>query len=256
MSVGERIRKALDEHVYESALWKSIFRHEFPDDERNRFLVVASNVFLHLHPAEVRGHGLRMRYTWCMGGLAFLLFLILTASGALLMLYYRPTPERAYMDMVALREDVSLGTLMRNLHRWAGHAMVVVVGLHMLRVFLTGSYKNPREFNWVIGVVLLVLALALSFTGYMLPWDQTAVGAVMVGSNMAAAAPFVGSQGPGAMVSAQSDVRALLLGGTTIGATALVRFYVLHCVLLPLAAAVMMGVHFWRVRKDGFSAPL
>lgn len=245
MGVGERIRKALDAHVYESALWKSLFRHGFPDDDRNRFLVVASNVFLHLHPTEVRGHGLRMRYTWCMGGLAFLLFLILTASGALLMLYYRPTPERAYMDMVALAEDVPLGALMRNLHRWAGHLMVVVVGLHMLRVFLTGSYKNPREFNWVIGVVLLVLTLAMSFTGYLLPWDQTAVGAVTVGSNMAAAAPFIGS-----------DVRALLLGGTTIGATALVRFYVLHCVLLPLVAAVMMGVHFWRVRKDGFSAPL
>jgi len=165
MRVGERIRKALEEHVYQSALWKSIFRHGYPDSDRNRVLAVLSNVFLHLHPTQVAGHAVRLRYTWCMGGLAAFLFLHLTVSGVFLMFYYRPTPEYAYADMMALREDVPLGMFMRNVHRWAAHAMVIVVWLHMLRVFLTGSYKRPREFNWVVGVALLTLTLLLSFTG-------------------------------------------------------------------------------------------
>ena len=121
-----------------------------------------------------------------MGGLATFFFLVEVVTGVLLMFYYRPTAEFAYIDIVALREHVAIG-LLREMHRWAGHAMVVVVWLHMLRVFLTGSYKRPREFNWVIGVVLLVATLFLSFTGYLLPWDQLAIVAVTVGANMAGA---------------------------------------------------------------------
>jgi quinol-cytochrome oxidoreductase complex cytochrome b subunit len=136
----------------------------------------------------------------------------------------------------------------------------------MFRVFMTGSYKPPREFNWAIGVLLLVLTLLLSFTGYLLPWDQLAIWAVTVGSNMARATPLQGHEGPlaalfqldgVALVTAGSDVRFALLGGRFVGENALIRFYVLHCVFVPLIAVALMSVHFWRVRKDGgISGPL
>ncbi len=144
--------------------------------------------------------------------------------------------------------------------------MVITIWLHMLRVFLTGSYKPPREFNWSVGVILLVLTLLLSFTGYLLPWDQLAMWAITVGSNMARATPFAGHEGPGAaliqfagvpLVHVGDDARFGLLAGTFVGPNALLRFYVLHCVFIPIVAAVLIAVHFWRVRKDGgISGPL
>jgi quinol-cytochrome oxidoreductase complex cytochrome b subunit len=251
--------------VRQTQIWRSIFRHGYPDTPRNRTLAVLSNTFLHLHPVKVRRSGIRLSYTWCMGGLTFFLFLVETITGLLLMFYYRPTAEYAYQDILGIREHVALG-VMREMHRWAAHMMVITVWLHMYRVFLTGSYKPPREFNWNVGVILLVLTLLLSFTGYLLPWDQLAVWAITVGSNMARATPFLGHEGPGAallaigdvkLVHAGSDARFALLGGTFVGEGALLRFYVLHCVGLPLAIAVLMAVHFWRVRKDGgISGPL
>ena len=253
------------EAVRKTQLWRSVFRHGYPDTPRNRTLAVLSNTFLHLHPVKVRRSGIRLSYTWCMGGLTFFLFLVETITGLLLMFYYRPTAEYAYEDIFALREHVPLG-IMREMHRWAAHLMVITVWLHMYRVFLTGSYKPPREFNWNVGVILLVLTLLLSFTGYLLPWDQLAVWAITVGSNMARATPFLGHEGPGAallsfgglnLVHAGDDARFGLLGGRFVGEAALLRFYVLHCVGLPLAAATLMAIHFWRVRKDGgISGPL
>ena len=251
--------------VRESQLWRSVFRHGYPDTPRNRTLAVLSNTFLHLHPVKVRRSGVRLSYTWCMGGLTFFLFLNLTLTGLLLMFYYRPTAELAYQDIFALREHVSIG-VMREMHRWGAHLMVISVWLHMYRVFLTGSYKPPREFNWNVGVILLVLTLLLSFTGYLLPWDQLAVWAITVGTNMARATPFLGHEGPGAallsvgglnFIHAGDDVRFGLLAGRFVGEGALLRFYVLHCVGFPLIAATLMAVHFWRVRKDGgISGPL
>ncbi len=252
-------------YIGSTQIWRSIFRHGYPNTPRNRTLVMMSNVFLHLHPIKMRKSGFRVRYTWCMGGLSFFLFLELVITGILLMFYYRPTPEYAYNDIVSLREDVSLG-IFRELHRWGAHAMVITVWLHMLRVFLTGAYKPPREFNWVIGVMLLVLTLLLSFTGYLLPWDQLAMWAITVGTNMARATPLLGHEGPGAnllrigdiqLITPSSDVRALLLGSDTVGPPALLRFYVLHCVFIPFIMVLLMSVHFWRVRKDGgISGPL
>jgi quinol-cytochrome oxidoreductase complex cytochrome b subunit len=254
-----------DDRIRNSQLWKSIFRHPPPTDRRNRVLVVLTNLILHLHPVAIKKHALQMRYTWCMGGITFFLFLVETITGVLLMFYYRPTLEWAYNDMLALRDTVSLGVL-REIHRWTAHAMVITVWLHMYRVFLTGSYKPPREFNWVIGVVLLVLTLLLSFTGYLLPWDQLSMWAVTVGSNMARAVPFVGHEGPGQqlltadgidMITSGSDARFALLGAKAVGEETLNRFYVLHCVALPLFAGLLMAFHFWRVRKDGgISGPL
>jgi quinol-cytochrome oxidoreductase complex cytochrome b subunit len=189
----------------------------------------------------------------------FFLFLVLTYTGLLLMFYYRPTVEYAFVDILDLREQVPFG-IMREVHRWGAHAMVISVWIHMFRVFMTGSYKPPREFNWVIGVILLVLTLLLSFTGYLLPWDQLAIWAITVGSNMASATPLLGIQGPGTgllkigdiqLVTSTNDARFGLLGGRFVGAGALLRFYVLHCVGIPLIAAFLMAVHFWRVRKDG-----
>jgi quinol-cytochrome oxidoreductase complex cytochrome b subunit len=133
-----------------------------------------------------------------------------------------------------------MGPFLRNMHRWAAHAMVVCVFLHMCRVFYTGSYKKPRQFNWVVGVVLLLLTLGLSFTGYLLPWDQLAFWAITVGSNIGSYAPIVGGQ-----------LRELLLGGHSVGEAALLRFYVLHVAVLPSALILLTIVHFWRVRKDG-----
>jgi quinol-cytochrome oxidoreductase complex cytochrome b subunit len=256
---------AVGNYFRESQVWGSVFRHGIPRDRRTRAMAVLSNVFLHLHPVAVRKSGIRLSFTWCMGGLTFFLFLAETITGVLLMFYYRPVVEYAYADIVALRSHVTLG-LMREIHRWGAHAMVISIWLHMLRVFLTGSYKPPREFNWGVGVVLLTLTLLLSFTGYLLPWDQLAIWAITVGSNMARATPVAGHEGPGAallnvagvpMIHGGSDARFLLLGGTSVGPGALLRFYVLHCIFIPVVASVLIAVHFWRVRKDGgVSGPL
>lgn len=240
--------------VKRSQLYRSMFRHAYKDTKPNRMHQIVGNVFLHLHPTSVWRHGTEIRFTWGMGGISFLLFIILTVTGLILMFYYRPTAEYAYADMKYLEFDVPFGMFLRNMHRWAAHLMVVTVWLHMLRVFLTGSYKHPREFNWVVGVILLVLTLLLSFTGYLLPWDQLAMWAITVGTNMARATPLLGHQGPFGPelgMKPDNDIRFLLLGGTQVGPPALLRFYVLHCVALPLLAALFLIVHFWRVRKDG-----
>jgi len=253
------------EQIARTQIWRSIFRHGYPANPRNRALAALSNVFLHLHPVKARKSGIRLSFTWCMGGITFFLFLLETLTGVLLMFYYRPTIEYAYNDIIAMREHVPLG-IMRELHRWGAHMMVLAVWLHMLRVFLTGSYKPPREFNWNIGVILLLLTMLLSFTGYLLPWDQLAIWAITVGSNMARAHPFIGHEGPGAsllaigdvnLVTPASDIRFGLLAGRFVGAATLLRFYVLHCVAFPLVAGILMAVHFWRVRKDGgISGPM
>src|SRR6516165_9912171 len=252
--------------ITESQAWQSIFRHGYEDTPKNRILAVSGNIWLHLHPSKVQKHAVRMRFTWCMGGITFLLFLVTIVTGVYLMFYYRPTAEYAYADMKYLEFDMPFGMLMRNMHRWAAHGMVIAVWLHMFRVFMTGSYKPPREFNWVVGVILLVLTLLLSFTGYLLPWDQLSIWAVTVGSNMARATPGVGVEGPGAallklngvsLITSGSDAKFALLGGRSVGEMTLNRFYVLHCVAIPLAAALLIMIHFWRVRKDGgISGPM
>ena len=157
----------LKKSVSKSPIWKSIFRHDYKDTERNRYLQILSNIWLHLHPTKISRHAVEVRYTWGMGGISFFIFLVLTVTGVVLMFYYRPTDQYAYQDMKYLMNDVPFGPFIRNMHRWAAHAMVITVWLHMLRVFMTGSYKPPREFNWVVGVILLVLTLLLSFTGYL-----------------------------------------------------------------------------------------
>jgi quinol-cytochrome oxidoreductase complex cytochrome b subunit len=235
-------------------LYRSIFRVKHDDQPRNRALSVLSNVFFHLHPAKVNRDAVKYKFTWGMGGITFYLFIVLTITGVLLMYYYHPSKVQAFRDILYLENDVPFGKLLRNMHRWAAHLMIVAVWLHMFRVFMTGSYKRPREFNWCIGVLLMVLTLLLSFTGYLLPDDQLGFWAVTVGTNMARATPLLGNEGPfGAQLgmTPYNDVRFALLGGSIVDANALLRAYIWHCIAIPLIAGVFMGVHFWRVRKDG-----
>src|SRR5438445_2351135 len=236
-------------------VWKSIFRvsHE-RSDPRNRSLAVLSNVFLHLHPAKINRDAVRYQYTWGMGGITFYLFIVLTFTGVLLMFYYHPTKIQAFRDILYLEHDVPFGKLLRNMHRWAAHLMVITTWLHVFRVVLTGSYKNPREFNWCVGVGLLVLTLLLSFTGYLLPDGQLGFWAVTVGGKMERATPLLGHEGPfGAQLglTPYNDVRFGLLGGSIVDANALLRAYIWHCIGIPLVASIFMAVHFWRIRKDG-----
>jgi quinol-cytochrome oxidoreductase complex cytochrome b subunit len=252
--------KKITDRITQNEIWRSIFRHGYEDTARNRVLQIISNIWLHIHPSTVKKDSVRLSYTFCLGGLTFFIFLFETLTGILLMFYYTPDVNRAYADMLDLSNNaVPFGKLLRNTHRWAGHAMVITVCFHMLRVFLTGSYKVPRQFNWVMGVVLLVLTLLLSFTGYLLPWDQLGYWAITVGTNMAGATPILGYQGPFADLfgfTIDNDIRFGLLGGTSIQAPALLRAYVWHCIGLPSMAGALMMLHFWRVRKDGFSGRL
>lgn len=252
----EKEEKAeLADRIASSQIWRSIFRHGFEDTQRNRVLQMTAGFLLHTRPVKVWTHGIRLRYTWGAGGLTFLMFVVACVTGVILMFYYRPVTEYAYADMKYLKFDIPFGMFMRNMHRWSAHAMVLLVLVHMLRVFLTGSYKKPREFNWVIGVCLLTLTLLLSFTGYLLPWDQLSIWAVTVGTNMARATPFLGHEGPFAefvpFISPRYDARSLLLGGTIVAQGTLLRFYVLHCIVLPIFTIWFVMVHFYRIRKDG-----
>ena len=235
-------------------LYKSIFRVKHDETPRSRSLGVLTNVFLHLHPARINRDAVRYSYTWGMGGITFYLFIVLTFTGVLLMFYYHPSKIVAFRDILYLEHDVPFGKLLRNMHRWGAHLMIITVWLHMFRVFLTGSYKRPREFNWVVGVILLVLTLLLSFTGYLLPDDQLGFWAVTVGTNMARASPMLGHEGPlGPQLgmTPYNDVRFALLGGSIVDSNALLRAYIWHCIAIPIIASTFMIVHFWRVRKDG-----
>ena len=223
--------KGVNDQIYDllfrNYVWQSIFRTGYPNTPRNQMLVVATNVFLHLHPTRIHRTHVKITHTYCLGGLSFFMFLGLTVTGVLLMFYYVPSVERAYADIQALETNVRFGLLLRNLHRWMAHAMIILVLLHMMRVFYTGAYKPPREFNWVVGVILFILTLLLSFTGYLLPWDQLAFWAITVGTTMVGSAPVLGDESRWG------------------------ELYTLHVIGLPLIISIFLAVHFWRVRRDG-----
>src|SRR6516165_7934848 len=204
----------MTQKLVESQAWRSLFRHGYPDTPLNQSLVMMGNVFLHLHPVKVSRKAMKITYTWCLGGLSFFLFLVLTITGIFLMFYFVPEQRVAYANIQQIKGAVAFGNLVRNMHRWSAHLMVVSVTLHMIRVFYHGAYKPPREFNWVIGVTLFLLTLLLSFTGYLLPWDQLAYWAITVGTSIAGYAPVIGPK-----------LKYLLLGGNVVGQEALTRFY-------------------------------
>jgi quinol-cytochrome oxidoreductase complex cytochrome b subunit len=224
----------------ESRVWRSVFRGGTGCSTLRNSLAIQQNVFLHLLSTKVRKRMIAFNTTWYLGTLTLGTFAILVITGILLMLYYHPSAPQAYTDTKDLQFVVNSGQFLRNLHRWSAHAMVFLVFAHMFRVFYRGAYRPPREFNWVIGVVLLLITLLLSYTGYLLPWDQLAYWAITVGSNIASAVPVLGAK-----------IRFLMLGGHFVNANALLRFYVLHCMILPLLALFFIAIHFWRIRKDG-----
>lgn len=252
--IGERlpapVRKRVDKSVaVGKRTWDevrgSIVRNGWPTSVRGRSLAIMNSVFLHLHPIRTRPDAIKMTYTFGLGGISFFLFLLLTLTGVLLMFYYIPTTTQAWQTLHDIQETQPFGFLLRNIHRYAAHAMVFVVFLHMCRVFYTGSFRAPRQFNWVVGVILLVLTFLLSYTGYLLPWDQLSLWAVTVGVNMVGSTPLVGDL-----------VRFYLIGGYTVDQNALIRFYTLHVIGLPILLSTFLAVHFWRIRKDGFSRGL
>ena len=227
--------------IRKNKIWRSIFRTPHPIRTRlHRSLVIFNNLALHIHPVKVRERAIRFSYTFYLGMTSFVLGVIIAVTGVLLMLYYQPAIPEAYENMKDLQYVISHGMLMRNMHRWAGHLMVIVVFLHLLRVFYDGAYRPPREFNWVIGVVLFIMTLLEGYTGYLLPYDQLSYWAVTVGANIIEHVPLIGD-----------ELRFLFLGGNEIGEVTLMRFYVLHCIILPIIMCGLLGVHFWRIRKDG-----
>ncbi|MBD3419643.1 MAG: DUF4405 domain-containing protein [Chitinivibrionales bacterium] len=226
--------------------YQSIIRHGFDNSGLTKSKIMFSGLLMHIQPVKVHRRSLKFKTTLGLGLLSFYLFIVLCITGILLMFHYVPSvsvgpdglPE-AYQRMLNLRSNVFWGVFVRNMHRWAAHGMVALVALHMLRTFLTGSYRSPREFNWVVGVICLLLTVLLSYTGYLLPWDQLAYWGVKVGTEIAKIAP------------GGEIIRGLLLGDNDVGGEALLRFYVLHVAVLPVALTIFISIHFFRIRKDG-----
>src|SRR5208282_5148339 len=240
-TTGEVLKGSLRAlHEALGAIYRSIFRGPYPWSPRQRLAVIVNNLVLHVHPTRVYRRSLSPTPTLGLGLICFYLFVIEWITGVYLMFYYEPSTTGAYGRILDIDYVVAFGQLMRNLHRWGGEGMVAAVALHMCRVFYTGAYKPPREFNWILGGRLLFLTLALSFTGYLLPWDQLSFWAVTVGTNIASYAPLVGAK-----------VRYLLLGGNAVGGDALLRFYALHVIAIPCLAGLLINYHIWRVIKDG-----
>ncbi len=242
---GSEVYKAVlrpGERFRQSEVYRSVIRHPRPDTPRGRAMTSFHNFFLHVYPVKVPREVLSFRSTFRLGFIATVLFTILFVSGMYLMFFYHPAVPQAYFDMHNLATSVAFGQFVRNIHRWSAHLMVIVVFVHLLRVFYAGAYKRPRQFNWILGVGLLLLTLLFSFTGYLLPWDQLAFWAITVGTNIAGYVPFLGDH-----------ARQILLGGPDVGGDALLRFYVLHIYVLPALLILLLFVHVWRVRKDGFA---
>jgi quinol-cytochrome oxidoreductase complex cytochrome b subunit len=226
--------------------WDKIRWTWLPESHREAGDSVVRNFLLHWFPSKVTRQSISWNYSFWLGTISAVLFLILIVTGIPLMFLYVPSVERAYQSVKDLEFTISFGWFLRGLHRISAHLMVAVVFLHLVRVFLSGAYKNGtavnqnRPLNWIIGIVLLLFTLFLSFTGYLLPWDQLAYWAITVGTNIASSAPVVGEK-----------LRFILLGGHTIDQATLIRFYVLHCFFLPLGVLLLFSYHMWRVRKDG-----
>jgi quinol-cytochrome oxidoreductase complex cytochrome b subunit len=230
----------------------SLIRGGPPATDRTRSSFVFGNVFLHLHSVRTHRWSLRWTTTAGLGIASTAAFLITLVTGVLLMFYYKPYPEVAYDSIKDIHFVVPTGRLIRNIHRWAANVMVVAVLLHMARVFYTAGYRKPREFNWLIGMGLLVTTLALSFTGYLLPSDQLAYWAITIGANIAQSPREVtDALGVTESFDPGGFQRLLLLGSDIVGEEALIRFYLLHIMILPLVLAALMAAHFWRIRKDG-----
>jgi quinol-cytochrome oxidoreductase complex cytochrome b subunit len=208
--------------------------------DRERASLTRFTFLLHLRPVLLPARTLRWSHTFGLGGSSLVLVAVMAATGILTMLVYQPVPGVAYDSIVALQGQVAFGALMRAVHYWSANLLVVVVLLHLARVFLTGGYHGPRQFNWVIGSVLLLCVLANNFTGYLLPWDQLSYWAVTISTGMLEYVPWVGPL-----------LQRVVRGGTEIGPETLINFYTVHTTIVPVLLIALMGFHFWRVRRAG-----
>ena len=199
-----------------------------------------TNLVLHLHPKLVPAAALPLPVTFGLGGAAAVLFLLLAVTGALLLVVYEPSPERAHETVARLVDEIPFGALVRNVHHWGANVLVLVTGLHLLRVFYRGGHLPPRRGNWFVGIGLLLLVLGCAFTGYLLPWDQLAFWAITISTGMLDYVPVIG----GALLRAAR-------GGAEVGPSTLARFFVLHVAILPIALLLLLAFHFWLVRKVG-----
>jgi ubiquinol-cytochrome c reductase cytochrome b subunit len=224
---------------------RETLRGEAPSRRPNpRLQPHADGFWLHMRPSYYNEDVTGVYPTFRLGWLSTYFVFFETITGILLMLWYTPSPEIAYGNMINILSNVPLGQLTRDLHRLGAEAMVLIVALHMMRTWITGSYKKPRQFTWFTGIILLVLTGLLSFTGYLLPWDQLALWAVTIGASMAEATPIIGEQ-----------VNLLLRGAPELGANGLLRFYLLHVLALPAFLFIFTGVHYYKVIVHGHSLP-
>ena len=209
------------------------------DPPQRRFNLLGT-LALHFRPRRVPARTLRFTLTWGLGGMAAVLLTLQLFTGILLKFAYEPAPTHAYASLVKLQEGFLFGQLVRNLHFWSANLLVVVIGLHGLRVFFTGGFHAPRRLNWVVGLSLLLLVLASNLTGYLLPWDQLAYWATTICAGMLEYIPVVGS-----------GLQQAVLGGPQIGPATLRIFFALHTAVFPPLMVMLMAFHFWRVRKAG-----
>jgi quinol-cytochrome oxidoreductase complex cytochrome b subunit len=238
---GSAVDATRDQGGLPRRIWRSIFpRPIVPRTERERRKTILEFFVLHMRPVRVRRTTLPYTHTFGLGGSSLTLIGLMVFTGVLLMLAYEPSPERAYDSIVSLQEGTLFGGLVRNIHHWSANILVAVVLLHMLRVLFTGGFHGPRRFNWVLGLFLLAGVLAANFTGYLLPWDQLAYWAVTICTGMFGYVPWVGGW-----------LQSVARGGAEVGSATLVLFYTFHTTLVPVALVVLMGFHFWRVRKAG-----
>jgi ubiquinol-cytochrome c reductase cytochrome b subunit len=225
---------------------RAVLRGDPPTERPNpRYKVHTTSFLFHIRPRYYQKASTFFAHTFRLGFLTAFLFFVVSITGIILMIYYTPSPDEAYESILDIRSNVAFGNLMRDLHRFGAEAMVVFTVLHMMRTYFTGSYKKERSFTWLTGMVLLLITLFLSFSGYLLPWDQLAYWAVTIGTSMAEAAPVGGEQ-----------LNLLLRGAPDIGHGGLLRFYLLHVVLLPFLAIWFISIHYYKVaREHGISLP-
>jgi len=219
---------------------RAILRGDEPTERPNpRYKAHVKSFLLHIRPKYYQRGSTWFTHTFRLGFFSAFFFIVETITGLILMIFYAPSPATAYSDMLNILGNVPFGQFVRDLHRLGAELMVATVALHALRVYLTGSYKHPRQFTWLTGVVLLLGTLLLSFSGYLLPWDQLAYWAVTIGTSMADAAPVGGTQ-----------ANLLLRGAPDIGAGGLLRFYLLHILLVPLVVIVFISIHYYKVARE------
>ncbi len=215
----------IDERLNVTPLWRDVADHDVP---------------AHVNPAVKMS-----AFVYCFGGLTFLVITTQILSGMFLAMYYTPDITNAWYSVRYITDEVLLGNVVRGMHFWGASLVIIMMFLHMLRVFFTGAYKAPREMNWVVGVLIFFVVLAFGFTGYLLPWDQKAYWATAVGSQIAGSIPLLGPY-----------VQTLLLGSHTVGALTLARFFAIHVFFLPAALLVLLALHFIMIRSQHIAGPL